>query len=140
MAQKKRKKSSKSKRTSKKRSIKKKRTVAKKMAVRKKSVKKNEKKESAKTKPSKVGPKLPKEPIGRVTHYFSKARAAAAIIERDNIRIGDTLFFKGHTTQFKQIVQSLQINCQPVQQASPGDEIGIGVRSKVREHDLIYKL
>jgi len=86
------------------------------------------------------GPKLPAEPIGRVTHYFPKVKATAIMIERDEIRVGDSLYFKGHTTRFKQAVASLQINHQAVSQASPGDEVGMAVKSRTRQHDLVFKL
>ena len=137
----------KAKKSTKKRSAKgKKKSVRKKSPVkRKKTVPKGRKKSKTQKrgpqpKPSRRLPKLPDEPIGKVTHYFSKARAAAVLIERSGIRVGDTLFFKGHTTQFKQKILSLQVNREVVPQASEGEEVGIGVRSKVREHDLVYKL
>lgn len=85
-------------------------------------------------------PELPAEPIGRVTHYFPQARAVAVMIENGNLKVGDTLYFKGHTTNFKQVIHSLQINRQPVTGASPGDEVGIRVKSRTREHDLVFKL
>jgi hypothetical protein len=121
----------KKKRTAKKRSVKKKRVL------RKKSTRKQKKKKGRV--PSK-GPELPEEPVGRVTHYFPKVRAAAIMIEREGIRVGDVLYFKGHTTRFKQSVESLQINHQTVVQAGPGDEIGVRVKSRTREHDLVFKL
>ena len=120
-----------------------KRAVRRKKAVRPKkrpSARKKSRPKAGKKVAKKRLPKLPDEPMGRVTHYFSKAKAAAVMIERDTIRVGDVLFIKGHTTGFKQPVQSLQINRQGVTQATAGEEVGIGVRSKVREHDLVYKL
>lgn len=129
---------------------KKKKTSAKKRATKKSSRKKiprrkvSRKKGSSKLKKKVVrpprGPKLPAEPAGHVTHYFPKVRAAALMIERDGIRVGDTLYFKGHTTSFKQKVVSMQINHQAVTQASPQDEVGIRVKSRTREHDRVYKL
>lgn len=122
-------------RRTKKRVVRKRRTAKKRTA---RPRKKKAAKKKAKAPPK--GPKLPAEPIGRVTHYFPKARATAVMIERDSIRVGDTLYYKGHTTHFKQKVGSLQINRQPVPQASPGEEVGIRVRARTREHDLVFKL
>ena len=122
-------------RKTKKRVSKKKRTVKKRtVRPRKKGVAKRK----GKTQPK--GPKLPEEPIGRVTHYFPKARATAVMIERDGVRVGDILYYKGHTTRFKQAVGSLQIDRQAVSEASSGQEVGIQVRSRTREHDLVFKL
>ena len=87
-----------------------------------------------------VLPKLPIEPIGKVTHYFPHVKATAVMIEREGMRVGDTLFFKGHTTQFKQKIESLQVNRQAVKEAAPGEEVGIRVRARTREHDLVFKL
>ena len=114
-----------------------KRAVQKKLAARKKRpVKKAGKKKTS----AKKGPRLPEEPIGRVTHYFPKAKATALMIENDTIRVGDVLYFKGHTTSFKQKIESMQIDHRPVEQANPGEEVGIQVRSRTREHDLVFKL
>ena len=62
------------------------------------------------------------------------------MIEKDGVRVGDTLYYKGHTTHFKQRVDSLQINHQTVEQASSGEEVGIRVKSRTRENDLVFKL
>lgn len=125
-----------------------KRKTKKKTPVRKKTAKKSRpgKKATArkpkpkKAKPSIKIPKLPAEPIGRVTHYFPKARATAILIEREGVRLGDTLYFKGHTTHFKETVRSLQIDRQPVTQAEVEQEVGIQVKGRTREHDLVFKL
>lgn len=119
----------------------KKRVVRKKRAAKKRTARTRKKKAAKKkVKARPKGPELPAEPIGRVTHYFPKARATAVMIERDGIRAGDVLYYKGHTTRFKQKVESLQINRQSVSEASSGEEVGIQVRARTREHDLVFKL
>ncbi|MDD5216541.1 MAG: EF-Tu/IF-2/RF-3 family GTPase [Candidatus Omnitrophica bacterium] len=80
------------------------------------------------------------ELLGHVTHYFPHVHAAAAVVESGTLSIGDTILIKGKTTKFKQTVSSLQINREPIQEAKPGDEIGIEVKSRARTHDAIYKL
>ena len=130
-------------RKAKKRVVKKRKAAKKKVVRKKRAVKKARKTKKAvkgKAKVPKARPKLPAEPIGKVTHFFSKARATAVMIEREGIKVGDTLYFKGHTTNFKQSVASLQINRQPVTEAGPGDEVGIKVKSRTREHDLVFRL
>lgn len=110
--------------------------VRKKKAVPKRTLKRAKKKVAA----PRPGPELPAEPIGKVTHYFPKVRASAIMIEREGIRVGDVLYFKGHTTHFKQAVESLQVNHQAVSQAGPGDEVGIRVKRRTRERDLVFRL
>ena len=77
--------------------------------------------------------------IGTVSHYFPHVKAGAIIIENGTVALGDTLHIKGHTTDFKQKVKSLQINRVPIEKASKGDEIGILVKSRVRINDRVYK-
>lgn len=78
--------------------------------------------------------------IGKVTHYFPHVKAGAIMIESGALAIGDTLHIKGHTTDFKQKVKSLQINRVPVQKGSVGDEVGVLVKSRVRINDEVYKV
>ena len=139
MAQKARRPKKGSKKKSVKRKVLRKRPVKKKNQAKKKT-KSAKRKKTAKKPSVKKGPKLPAEPVGRVTHYFPKVKAAAVMIERENLRVGDTLYFKGHTTHFKQTVDSLQMNHQSVAKAAPGDEVGIQVKSRTREHDFVFKL
>jgi putative protease len=54
--------------------------------------------------------------IGIVTHFFD--RISVAVLElTDKIRVGDTLHFLGHATDFKQEVRSLQIEHQNMDEA-----------------------
>ncbi len=78
--------------------------------------------------------------IGRVTHYFGKAGVAAIEISAGELHVGDTIHVKGHTTDFAQTVDSIQIDRQPVEVAKVGDAIGIRVPEHAREHDDVYKV
>lgn len=88
-------------------------------------------------------PKAPKSKevlVGAVSHYFPHVKAGAIVIKSGTIALGDTLHIKGHTTDFKQKVKSLQIDRVPIEKASKGDEIGILVKSRVRINDKVYKM
>jgi translation elongation factor EF-1alpha len=78
--------------------------------------------------------------IGRVVKYFSKAGAAAIELERENLKVGDTVVFRGHTTDFTQTIDSMQVDNQPIEEAKPGDSIGIKVSERVRPHDEVLKV
>lgn len=80
------------------------------------------------------------EEIGKVTHYFSKINVGVLELTKGELRVGDTIHLKGHTTDFYQKVESMQIEHQPVESAKAGDSIGIKVESPVREHDLVFKV
>jgi len=80
------------------------------------------------------------EKVGVVEHFFTKISVAAIKITDGELRIGDTIHIVGATTDFKQKVESMQINKQPVEVAKPGDEVGIKVIDRVREKDVVYKV
>ena len=77
--------------------------------------------------------------VGIVTHYFPHVMAAVVKVTAP-ITTGDTLRIKGHTSDFTQTINSMQVDHVPVEQAKKGDEIGLLVRSRVRQHDTVYKV
>ena len=78
--------------------------------------------------------------IGVVTHYFGKITVAILKIEEEGLKIGDTIHFKGHTSDFTQKVESMELEHKVVQEAKVGDPIGIKVSEHVREGDVVYKI
>ena len=100
-------------------------------------------KSKAKKAPKKQTPKAPKIEgllLGRIQHYFPHVNAAALKIKKGSLQVGDRLRFKGHTTDFTQTVESLQIDHVVVQKVGVGDDVGIQVKERVREHDAVYKI
>jgi len=82
----------------------------------------------------------PGERIGVVTHYFGHVSVAIVKLEAATLRVGDTIHIRGHTTDFKQRVDSLQVNHASVPEAGPNDDFGLKVREHAREHDVVYKV
>lgn len=80
------------------------------------------------------------EPIGEVTHFFPHVKAAVIKLKKDTLSVGDTLYVKGHTTNFEQKITSMQANHAPIEKASKGQEVGLKVKSKVRHGDKVYKV
>ncbi len=80
-----------------------------------------------------------KKLVGRVTHYFTKI--GVAVVELvDELKLGDTISIEGTTTNFTQKVESMQIEHKPIESAKSGDVIGLKVKDRVREKDLVFKL
>jgi putative protease len=77
--------------------------------------------------------------IGKVLHFFGKASAAAIKLSGD-LKVGDTIHIKGHTSDFTQVIESMMIGQNPVTEAKGGDDIGIKVKDHVREHDVVFKV
>ncbi|MGB9703560.1 MAG: EF-Tu/IF-2/RF-3 family GTPase [Candidatus Micrarchaeia archaeon] len=80
------------------------------------------------------------EEIGEVTHYFTKIGVAVVRIKRGELRKGDRIAIKGKTTNFQQVVNSMQIHNKDIEVAKAGDEIGLKVEDRVREKDIVYKI
>ena len=76
--------------------------------------------------------------IGLVTHFFSKIDVAIIKL-KDELKVGDKILFRGGTTNFDQIVESMQIEHESVEKAKAGQSIGLKVKDKVRENDVVYK-
>lgn len=82
----------------------------------------------------------PGKRIGVVTHYFNHLSVAIVKLETGTLRVGDNIHFRGHTTDFGQRVDSLQLDHSPVMDVGPQDDFGLKVRDHVREHDVVYKV
>jgi translation elongation factor EF-Tu-like GTPase len=76
--------------------------------------------------------------VGTVTHYFSQVQVAGVEMDEGKLDIGDTIHIVGHTSDFTQTLDSMQIEHEAVESAKPGDQIGIRVIERAREHDKVY--
>jgi putative protease len=54
--------------------------------------------------------------------------------------MGDKIHFRGHTTDLEVVVDSMQINNAPVEEAKSGDSVGVKVSDRVRKGDSVYKV
>lgn len=77
--------------------------------------------------------------IGRVTHFFSRPVVAGIQLSGD-LKDGDKIRIKGHTTNIEMVVISMQINNVNVSEGKRGDEVGVRVPDKVRQGDIVYKV
>ena len=83
----------------------------------------------------------PGDRVGVVTHYFSHLSVAVVKLDPNtNLHVGDKIHIKGHTTDFGQRVESLQIGHAAVDQVGPDDDFGLKVIDHAREHDVVYKV
>ncbi len=88
----------------------------------------------------KVSPAVKKlKPIGKVTHYYAHIKVAIVKFNT-KVKVGTELYFKGATTDFKEVSKSMQLDHEPVAAAMPKKQIGIKLKKRVREGDLVYKV
>lgn len=97
------------------------------------------KKRSGKQPAEKEAAKPEGEVIGAITHYFPHCKAGVIGLKA-SLSIGDTICIKGHTSDFKQKVSSMQIDGKDITSAQKGDEVGVLLKNRVRTHDTVYKL
>ena len=74
--------------------------------------------------------------VGEVSTFFSQINVAAIKLS-NSLSVGDKIHLKGHTTDFKQKVSSMQIEGKKVEKAKKGEHIGIKVSDRVRPNDKV---
>lgn len=77
--------------------------------------------------------------IGRVTHFYSHL-CVAVLQLREPLKLGDKIHIRGHTTDFVQRVNSIEVDHHAVVWVRPGDNVAIKVIAPVREHDIVYRV
>ena len=85
-------------------------------------------------------PMIAEQRVGMVTHYYSHLTVAVVKLDQGAVQVGDSIHIKGHTTDFQQRVESMQIEHQPIQRADVGQEFGLKVSEHVRENDVVYRV
>jgi hypothetical protein len=98
--------------------------------------------EAVKPRPSRPAqPTAVEQQIGVVTHYYSHLSVVALQLEPGTkLRVGDVIHIRGHTTDFTQKVESLEVNHAPVTEVGSHDDFGLRVVEHAREHDIVYKV
>lgn len=77
--------------------------------------------------------------IGKITHFFGNI--SVGIIElTDSLKVGDKIHIKGSTTDFEQVVDSMQVNHENIGEAKSGDAVGMKVADKVKVNDQVFKV
>lgn len=100
--------------------------------------------------PTQAGAALPIRParaasreqrIGVVTHYYSHLSVVAMQLEPGaTLRVGDVIHIHGHSTDFTQRVESLEVNHASVAEVGASDDFGLKVIDHAREHDAVFKI
>jgi len=80
---------------------------------------------------------MAEEKIGEVVKFFAKPSVAAVKITAGELKVGDTVKFSGHTTDFESTIDSMEINNEKVETAGVGDYIGVKVADRVRPGDEV---
>jgi len=78
--------------------------------------------------------------IGSMTHYYPHVDAGVIEIDAGELRVGDTIHVRGHTTDYYQRVDRIEVDHRAVEVARPGQSVGVHVTQRVREGDAVWKV
>ncbi len=81
---------------------------------------------------------MPEKEIGFVEHWFGHIMVAGIKITDGALKLGDTIHFKGHTSDFTMTISAMQINNKAVTEAKVGDDIGVKTPDHARQHDKVF--
>jgi len=77
--------------------------------------------------------------VGKITHYYNKI--GVAVVElTDTLTVGDTIKVSGHGREFTQVVASMQIEHEQIQEAKKGQTIGLKIDQEVKEGDEVFRV
>ncbi len=82
---------------------------------------------------------MAEQKVGTITHYFGHIQVAAITLE-DTLSVGDTVRIKGHTSDFTQKIDSMQLEHESIEVGTKGQEIAIRVIEHARQHDEVLKV
>ena len=77
--------------------------------------------------------------IGRVTHYYNHINVAVLKLD-ESLKLGDKIHVLGHSTDFTQVVTSMEVEHHTILWVKPGDDVAIKVIEPVHEHDIVYRV
>ncbi len=120
--------------TKKSKSSKKVKVIKKKKSLPKKKAAAKKKAVSKKVKAPKV---KPEKPIGVVTHFYNHIKVAVVKF-KEPVKVGAKVMFKGATTNFSQVISSMQYEHEAIKVAKKGQSLGMKVAKRVREGDEIF--
>jgi len=82
---------------------------------------------------------MAEELIGAITHYFGKPEVGVVKLSAQ-IKVGDVLHFRGHTTDFQQEIKSMQVDHAAVESAGAGTEVAMKLDERVRAGDQVFRV
>ncbi|WP_291130230.1 rhodanese-related sulfurtransferase [Flavobacterium sp. UBA7682] len=98
---------------------------------------------TAKKKPTDIRQKIKvkKVLVGKVEHYYTKARVGLFIIENQELNIGDKIIISGPTTGDETLIlEKMLVNGNDNVVAKPSDKVTFEVPFRVRLSDKLFKI
>lgn len=78
--------------------------------------------------------------VARVVAFFRIPVVAVLKVTVGPLKAGDPVWIRGHTTDLKQTIASMQVDHKPIPEAKKGMEVGVKVSARVRRGDRVYRI
>ena len=75
-----------------------------------------------------------------MTHYYPHVDAGVIQLERGELNVGDRIHIRGHTTDYYQLIDRMELDRVEVTTARAGQSVGVHVFKRVREGDVVSKV
>lgn len=80
-----------------------------------------------------------KEFVGKVTHYYPKAKVGTIYVQTGELKVGDEISIIGNTTGIESfVIKTMEIEGNPIKKVLKETEVGIKFPNKVRKNDEVY--
>ena len=76
--------------------------------------------------------------IGNIIHYFQKINVAVVELSLP-LSVGERILIKGPSTDFEQIVDSIEVDRKAIQRAEGGQSVGLKLAQSARVKDVVFK-
>ncbi|NMC30159.1 MAG: translation elongation factor-like protein [Pelolinea sp.] len=75
--------------------------------------------------------------VGEVLHYYDHI-AVAVINLCAGLKVGDSVHFLGHGSDFQQKITSMQIENEPIQQGVKGELVAVKTIKPVKRNTMVF--
>jgi translation elongation factor EF-1alpha len=82
---------------------------------------------------------MPDKYIGNVSRFIDEINVAVVNLH-ETIHVGDKVRILGPSSDFQQEVPVMQIRHKQVNEAGPGEQVGLLVKNRVDLQDRVYKI
>lgn len=78
--------------------------------------------------------------VGKITNYFDKIGVGVLEVSSGTVKVGDKLLIGEEGEGFEQVVSSMQIEHEPVNEVKAGDDCGIKLDQETKKGSKVYKI
>lgn len=78
--------------------------------------------------------------VGKITHFYDKIGVAVLALTSP-LKVGDRIrFVRGGEDLFEQVVESMQVDHESVEEAKSGDEVGLKTTEQIKDGAEVFKV